>query len=54
MGADPPADGGYGDLEAKPSAAGQVFAIFWINRYFNATAGPHFARVRSHLNKLDF
>ena len=51
MGADPPAARGFGDLGAKPPAAGQVFVIFLEKSYFNAT-GSLFVRVPSHLKEL--
>ena len=59
LGAEPPTAGGYGDLGAKPQAAGQSpqnmgdFCVFGKTSYFNPT-GSHFARVHSHLKELDF
>ena len=50
MGAEPPAAGGYGSLEAKRPAAGQFFGK---NGYFNATES-HLARFQSHLKKQNF
>ena len=48
-----PAVGGNVGPGARSPAAGRFFVTFWKKNYFNAI-GSHFARVQSHLKKLDF
>ena len=54
LGAEPPAAGGYGSLEAKHPHAGQFFVSFWEKMAILMPFGSHFARFHSYLKEQNF